>query len=286
MEIGQNNIETSFGFLSRLTLSFLRLEDKLFFKKLSDSFQYLCQNFFFLTLNFTCMHLYALDENGHSIEASIASKQYNYKCMECFGPVRVRSGLIRQPHFFHLERPENCRQHGKSLEHLTIQLHLQQALPPGDAILEMRFPSINRIADVAWLSQKLVFEVQCSPISPLEIQERTFQYAKVGYQVVWIFHDQQFNRNRKSGAEGVCRKPYYYTNMTGEGDGFIYDQMKKKFKGVKYPIDLSKPKRFSSGTLYFQGDITDLQVLEKRKSFMLFNLYFAFLHFFLEKSSK
>jgi competence protein CoiA len=194
------------------------------------------------------VQLYANDEQGHLVWAGRAAKQCNYFCLECGSLVRLRGGLHRQNHFFHLEPQRSCHQSGKSMRHLQVQCALQRLLPQGEAQLEQPFPAINRIADVVWFPHRFIFEIQCSPISLEELEQRNLDYQKIGYQVIWIFHDQQFNRRRISAAEQAMRGlPHYFTNIDAEGNGFIYDQYDLSVRGVRrerlppLPVDLSRP---------------------------------------------
>lgn len=172
----------------------------------------------------------------------------------------------------------------KSLPHLLLQLHIKCAIQ--GIILEKSFPEIRRIADVVWEEKKLIFEIQCSPITVEEVNAREIDYASLGYQVVWILHEGRFNRKTLTPAELILRqKPCYYANKTE-----IYDQFevvlgkKRKFKGAKLPIDLTNPlselpliplEATRNRSFGFQGDLVDLsskqeslfhlQRLERRK---------------------
>ncbi len=223
------------------------------------------------------MQLYALDENQQPISAQRAIKQQNYSCPECSSTVRVRSGIHRQPHFYHLQNQEHCRQNGKGMTHLQVQTYLLQHLPVGESRMEHRFPSISRIADIVWEPQKIVFEIQCSPISAEEVTNRCKDYKSLGYDVVWILHDRRFNQWRVSAAEMVLRSfPFYFTNMTAEGKGHVYDQYDIVHKGTRkkvlppLPVDLSKRmsyqpitknlpsslvERVKNRGWYFEGDL-------------------------------
>ena len=171
------------------------------------------------------MQLYASDFNGQPISARQALKQTNYYCLECQQTVRLRGGPYRQPHFYHLEPTPFCRQHQKGQIHLQLQFYFLQHLPLEDCQLECSFPSIRRIADVVWLSQKIVFEIQCSPISGEEVLARNRDYQRLGWRVIWILHDQRYNQVRLSAAELALRSsPHFFTNMNEKGVGVIYDQ--------------------------------------------------------------
>lgn len=187
------------------------------------------------------MQLYAL-EGSTPIAASHAEKEKNYHCPECGSIVRLRGGPSRQTHFYHLLLSKECKQHTKSLEHLQLQWRLLDLIGE-EGQMECSFPSIRRIADVAWHAKKIVFEIQRSNLSMEEAQNRTSDYQKAGYTVIWILHDKQFNRSTLSAAENYLRQaPCYFTNIDPKGKGIVYDQFevieghRRLFKGPQLPI--------------------------------------------------
>ncbi|WP_420421730.1 competence protein CoiA [Simkania sp.] len=160
--------------------------------------------------------------------------------------MQVKEGLHRRKHFFHFRPSSFCRQSGKTEVHLTIQKKILQSLPEGHAVLEKRFPSINRIADVVWEAKKRVFEVQCSPISLQEVKERMADYASVGYQVIWILHDYRFNRKRLSAAEYYLRPFHaFFTSINAKGRGFFYDQYERLSSGMR--VEKGPPRQIDIG---------------------------------------
>lgn len=227
------------------------------------------------------MQLYARDHQGELVAASRARRQCDYACLECQGIVRVRAGVHRQPHFYHLHLNPLCRQSQKSMEHLQTQSHLQRLIGVEACRLEVPFPAIQRIADAVWDERKLVFEVQVSPISAAEVGQRTRDYSSQGYQVVWILHDGTFNQWRLRAAEQyLLHRSCYYTNIDVEGNGLIYDQYALRIGGLLHrrldPLEvlLHQPKqalagvdiseclarRLESTSLYFAGDLVDLAI--------------------------
>ena len=184
------------------------------------------------------MQLFAL-EGSCPVSATKAEKGKNYVCPECRSAVRVRGGLSRQTHFYHFRASKNCRQNQKSLEHLQLQLRLLDLIGGAEAQIECSFPAIQRIADVAWHARKIIFEVQCSPITLQEVEQRVLDYQKEGYRVVWILHDKQFNKGQLSASENYLRAlPCYFTNINKTGEGIVYDQFevlkagRRVFKGA------------------------------------------------------
>lgn len=208
------------------------------------------------------MQLYALKNTGW-ILANEAFSQTDYQCPECRGTLRLRSGKLRQPHFYHLRKPAHCRQHGKSETHLSIQLALLQQLPKGEGHMECPFPKIGRIADVVWEKEGLVFEVQCSPISLNEARARNADYASIGLTPVWILHTRRFNRRFLSAAESYLRTGLcFYTSHTPKQPAFIYDQLdicnsaKRLFRSKTFPVHLGRPISIES-SLTFAGSLLD-----------------------------
>ncbi|MFI5333689.1 MAG: competence protein CoiA [Chlamydiales bacterium] len=194
------------------------------------------------------MQFYALKDNLPTL-ASHAEKQKDYHCPECKSVVRVRSGPERQPHFYHLAHSSHCRLHQKSATHLQAQLAIMRLLPPGESTMERQFPEISRIADLAWEKKKIVFEIQCSPISLDEASQRCSDYQKAGFSVIWILHVRRFNRRKIGAAENFLRKiGAYYTNFDEKGYGEIFDQFeicrgaRRIFCGPRLCVNLAKPK--------------------------------------------
>lgn len=225
------------------------------------------------------MQLYSFDSEKKLIHARQAARQTDYQCLECGQTVRLRGGPQRQPHFYHLDPTPFCRQHQKGAVHLQVQSYFFHHLPTGDCQLECSFPSIGRIADVAWFSQKIIFEIQCSPISAEEVLARNRDYQQMGWQVVWILHDQRYNQFRLSGAEHALHSsPHFFTNMDQAGKGMIYDQFDIRDRGLRLkrlgplPVDIRQPlsvedfkglpiflglvkQRIMNWKLFFSGDL-------------------------------
>lgn len=185
--------------------------------------------------------------NGEdAIHAWDAQAKKLYWCLECRSPLKLRHGKHKVPHFYHIKTSPSCRLYSKSERHLFIQLAIQKHLPPNEIVLEKPFTEIRRVADVVWEKKKIIFEIQCSPISETEAKERVFEYQSLGYEVVWILDDRLFNKKRVSKAENYIRKHSGY--YVRQGTSFqIFDQLeifqnfRRLKKGEKRLIDLSKP---------------------------------------------
>lgn len=248
------------------------------------------------------MHLLARHPKGNSIPAWEAEKGTDYFCLECGDPVRLRSGMHRQSHFYHTKPRLNCRQSGKSITHLQIQLALSYLLPK--SALEVPFPSIRRIADVVWEEKNLIFEVQCSPIQAEEVIARNRDYASLGFQVVWILHDQCFNQRRLTAAEkALASHAHYFTDFTANGEGIFYDQLSHDHRGIRkvviphLPVFLHKlvtPHHSfrKSWGICFQGDVRTIlpshSFLFKSSSWFSYfrAAYSQIINYLIERTSK
>lgn len=228
------------------------------------------------------MQLYALDKDKRAVFANYAKKHTNYTCPECDSLIRLRGGVHRQNHFYHLDSERRCRQNGKSMEHLQVQFRILEALTENACSLEVRFPEINRIADCVWHKPKIIFEIQCSPISAAEVRLRNSDYRKIGYEVIWILHDKQFGMKRLSAAEMyLASHVHYFTNIDFQGKGSFYDQFtvmdgihkkyvseRKEFlfselvsheRSLKLPrnIPLLVQEKMKNSVYHFKGDLIE-----------------------------
>lgn len=181
--------------------------------------------------------------------------------------------------------------------------------------MEKQFPQIGRIADVADQTNKVIFEIQYSPMSLEEAKERCADYESIGYRLIWILHDQTFNQKNVGAAERFLRtKTCYFSNMDGRGNGIVYDQLEEirgkrrlsksdpfgVFLGKFSPLPESKwpeelEPRSLTWPLYAEGDLFDLALKakfvpsSKKGRGLLGQLkqaYFTCLYMLLERSSK
>lgn len=140
--------------------------------------------------------------------------------------------------------------------HRAVQKHILTMVPG-----QMEYGMEGHVADVAWLTKRIVFEVQCSPISLREAMRREADYGKMGFAVVWILHQGLFNRRVLSSTERYLRmhSTCYYTNVVASGQGMIYDQLEslqgrwRKLRSSPFSVDLARPMR-TIGKLHFAGD--------------------------------
>lgn len=235
------------------------------------------------------MAFYAVDEDD-LIYAGEAEAKKTYWCLDCFGPVKRRKGKSWVPHFYHLKTSPQCRLYSKTEDHLLAQIQLQKSFPEGVIQLERPFVKINRVADACWEKEKIVFEIQCSPITEKEVEMRENDYKSIGYCVVWLLDDKRYNRRVIRPAENALRKACAYYVCIRQGlSSVYYDQFeifldgRRVKRGKRMMVDLQKiastpqhpfnpevfPKQIVALTSlkYFHGDRLSL-ALRNRLSIM------------------
>jgi competence protein CoiA len=194
------------------------------------------------------MALYAFDEDD-LIFAADALPTRTYWCLDCYGPVKRRRGK-KIAHFYHVRTARTCRLYSKSEDHMLAQVQLLKSFPEGALKMERPFIEINRIADLCWESEKIVFEIQCSPISEKEAEMRTSDYRSIGYEVIWLLDDKHYNRRTLRPAERFLRRHNtYYLHIKQGLSSEYYDQFEvftEKFrskKGGRMPLNLQAPRK-------------------------------------------
>jgi len=209
------------------------------------------------------MSTFAKNIEGRVLSARESVRGTDYFCLECGSPVRLRLGEERRAHFYHTEPREDCRESGKSLEHLMTQFHIQKAFP--GAILERRFPEVARIADVALMKEKLIFEIQCSQMTAVEAIARTRDYNSLGFTVIWVLHTKTFLKQKATAFESSLGI-HYFTDIDDMGEGDVFDIFAPIQKGYRekhskrFPIELCFQKNLyqffrREWQISFSGDI-------------------------------
>jgi competence CoiA-like predicted nuclease len=81
--------------------------------------------------------------------------------------------------------------------HKKLQIFLKNEFTDTVVELEKPFSSICRIADVVFIKEKVVVEIQTSLLRISEMLERQEDYKKIGFSVIWLLHNEVFlNKNR------------------------------------------------------------------------------------------
>ncbi|OGN64250.1 MAG: hypothetical protein A3E80_01090 [Chlamydiae bacterium RIFCSPHIGHO2_12_FULL_49_9] len=193
------------------------------------------------------MALYASDEDDF-IFATDAEPNKTYRCLECLNPVKVRRGKNRLPHFYHLKISPGCRLYSKSEDHLVAQLHLNSFFPQEEMKIERPFIEIGRVADLCWEKEKIIFEIQCSPLTPYEAEARIKDYRSAGYETVWLLDEKRYNKRVLRPAESFLRdRSCYYFSIRPElicydqFEIFAYERRVKKGNKLRVNLKSVRP---------------------------------------------
>lgn len=226
------------------------------------------------------MPLYAL-QGSELVYAPTADRNKTFFCPGCRGALRIRGSRFRRLHFYHLRNTPSCRLYSKSEDHLIIQLALQSFFPKGQIVLEKSFFPKNRIADAVWEEGKIVFEIQCSAISTVEVRSRIEDYTNLGYTLIWILDDRLYNKKNIKSGEALMRLHGGYFARVERGVGAqFYDQFElnhdqvRLYKAFRFRPQFLHPKttpqplplkQLRERKTHFSGDLID-QVLAWQKS--------------------
>lgn len=130
----------------------------------------------------------------HACESDKADAPFH--CPACEGPVILKKGRFKIPHFAHEPGSLCTYGAGETIRHMELKLAIYEALKRSDAVgpqkcgIEMRLSigSEFRIADVlARIGPTLVaIEVQRSVITEEEIRARTNFYTRKSIATLWV----------------------------------------------------------------------------------------------------
>jgi competence CoiA-like predicted nuclease len=146
-----------------------------------------------------------------------------------------------------------------------VQLQLQKSFPLNALQMERPFPLISRIADLCWEKEKIVFEIQCSPLNESEAKARMRDYQSQGYAVVWLLDDKRYNKRLLRPSEDFLRHhSAYYVSIRQGFQSEYYDQFevfhegKRVKKGKRLRLDLQKIRRLPN--VFFREDLFPQQI--------------------------
>lgn len=206
------------------------------------------------------MTFFAITHKGTVIAPHQAKREEPYFCRECNQRVALRTPKHQRAHFFHIQS-SSCSSAGKGALHLAAQLAIAEQIQ--GAKIEVPFPSIARIADIAWEEKKIVIEVQCAPITKQEVLLRNQDYNSLGWDVVWIFHTHRYGKKKLYPAEkALFSSPHYYCTYDEQGNGEIFDRACWGVHDTVVeelrlgPVQISCP-IYNQESLYFAGSCKD-----------------------------
>lgn len=130
--------------------------------------------------------LKALDERGTAVLASDAERGEAHTCPACCVPVTLKRGAIVVPHFAH-QPGATCAFGGEeSPRHMAMKAHMGALFRATAACYEVPLLGNARRADLL-LSNKVVIECQASSLGIDEWDQRTSDYNRLGYRLLWVW---------------------------------------------------------------------------------------------------
>lgn len=124
----------------------------------------------------------ALDESGDRVVASNAVRDMQYHCPVCGSPVILRSGLQNADHFAHVAGA--CAD-SWNYDMSEWHLEMQNFFPSEAREVVVKHNGIVHRADI--LIDNTVIEMQHSPITAEEFNDRNKFFQDLGYRIAWVF---------------------------------------------------------------------------------------------------
>jgi competence protein CoiA len=131
----------------------------------------------------------------------------------CGAPGHLRISKKGTQHFYHAV-DTGCNYEHESKEHLEIKYQIYQICKSEQWETYVEFPALDRtwISDVYAIKdgRKIVFEIQISPISPTDLEDRDKKYRDEGIESYWLL-DNFLERSRDFAS-------WYYSHLYEEED--------------------------------------------------------------------
>lgn len=134
--------------------------------------------------------LSACNRHGEVQAAEVEQEDGPFHCPACRGPVILKKGHIKIPHFAHLPDAECAyTNEGESEEHQLAKLEIYEALvrTPGitDVRLERYLQEVRPDVSFVLGGELIAIEIQLSLLSRDQIAWRTEAYARKNIAVLW-----------------------------------------------------------------------------------------------------
>lgn len=153
--------------------------------------------------------LVAYDNQGNLISTLDGLPEGDdFYCPACSGRLILKKGRHIRPHFSHrsLQGCHFCHEN-ESEEHLNLKASLYASLSrTEEVVVESYLPRIGQTADLM-VNQRLVLEVQCSPLSQERLRERTLTYQTEGISVIWLLGEKLWLKHQRLNK---CQRDFLY----------------------------------------------------------------------------
>lgn len=177
------------------------------------------------------------------------------ECQLCGGQMFLKGGSRVTFHFFHRAGcHSNYKTNPESPEHIAGKSYIAETFLPllmeyadFKPEYEVPLPEIMRVADVLVsfkMGWRIAHEIQISPISVADLDERTADYLESGIDVIWWFGK---SANTVTNREWSIKRYGFSLNLMFDGTdvsgcGYCYEKTEKdrygrNYKAIKYKSD-------------------------------------------------
>lgn len=140
----------------------------------------------------------AKDTCGNVVNSLVElTTKREFWCLSCQERVILKSGPIKVRHFAH-HKQTNCllNYERESREHLELKAKLFSSLVLYQSVyVEKALQELGQVADLL-VNERLILEVQCSPLSISKLFKRSDAYYKAGYHVIWLLGEKLWVRDK------------------------------------------------------------------------------------------
>lgn len=178
---------------------------------------------------------YAVSQSGEVIDAYTVKPMRiatlaPFSCPVCGEAVTVRQGAKRRLHFAHLHACGGV----ESVGHQTDKWHVRQWLQNSGYRVDQEVTIGPRRADLVGIrdENRLVVEIQASPLAVDTYRERTFEYARRGYDVIWLASGLALER-------GLLLKPWMRLELARRHGLYVMSHS-RLYRFVGFPISIRR----------------------------------------------
>ncbi|WP_051237693.1 competence protein CoiA [Lacticigenium naphthae] len=148
------------------------------------------------------------------------NKTTKYVCPSCKQDLVLKKGTIKIAHFAHKKKSECISfSEGETEEHLLGKQLLFEMLRKNmqEVYLEAYLSDLKQRPDILWKTdeEKIAIEFQCTTLNIRRMKERTSNYKRRGYKVIWILGKNLHIKNKLTNLQktfvGITDSGIFYS---------------------------------------------------------------------------
>jgi competence CoiA-like predicted nuclease len=199
--------------------------------------------------------LVAKDRDGRRTSGYRAKKGEGYSCPVCGGPVIVRRGTVRIPHFAHVSENACMYYAGETELHRRMKRFICDYFlrAPYIRSADVEVSLDNLVADLSMEGRdgkRMAVECQVTPIEERELMRRTVAYSKQGVYVLWVLGgrhelDRCISRLKHSRLASL---PHQVNEIEKRLHRLYYGRFYYFFNDRIYPVHMEAAERWVRGS--------------------------------------